>query len=195
MSHYGRVKYNRIGYHIRRYHIISHYIISYHIISYSIISHHIILVDIISNLIISHHIILCHIMSYHIISYHIMLFHITTQLLLNIVFEPISSFIIWIQYYHISSSISYYFICLPLHRPLIYQSIFHTTLPFLSLLPTSQSGGRQFPARKKSGDVFSEVLGSDSRPIICELEAVKRAIACVYLAIPVGAVQMAASTL
>ena len=81
------------------------------------------------------------------------------------------------------------FVCLPLIRhpsPSI--------LLYLILLPVSQSGGRQFPARRKSGDVFSEVLGSDSRSIICELEAVKRAIACVYLAIPVGAVQMAART-
>ena len=81
------------------------------------------------------------------------------------------------------------FVCLPLLRhpsPSI--------LLYLILLPVSQSGGRQFPARRKSGDVFSEVLGSDSRSIICELEAVKRAIACVYLAIPVGAVQMAART-
>jgi hypothetical protein len=61
-----------------------------------------------------------------------------------------------------------------------------------------QSSGRQFSGRRKTVDVFLDALdpcSSDMTLAMSELQAVKRAIACVYLAIPLGAVLMATGVL
>jgi hypothetical protein len=51
--------------------------------------------------------------------------------------------------------------------------------------------GRQFAVRRKDGDVFSLVHSGSGAPILSELDAVRRSIAYVYLALPTGSVQMA----
>lgn len=45
--------------------------------------------------------------------------------------------------------------------------------------------------RRKDGDVFSLVHSGSGAPILSELDAVRRSIAYVYLALPTGSVQMA----
>ena len=49
-----------------------------------------------------------------------------------------------------------------------------------------QSSGRFFSARKKDFDVFSEVFNGCLNPVYSELDAVKRCIATLYLALPLG---------
>jgi hypothetical protein len=67
--------------------------------------------------------------------------------------------------------------------------IYIDTHVYIHLFPKTQAKNRQF--RSDDGDdVFSLVGNMDDVPLLSELEAVKRAIATVYLALPLGSIQM-----
>jgi hypothetical protein len=59
----------------------------------------------------------------------------------------------------------------------------------LKAVQYTQAKNRQFQSND-SNDVFSLVGNLDDVPLLSELEAVKRAIATVYLALPLGSIQM-----